>query len=358
MTGRNAGLIPIIAFAAGLLGCGETTSPVDPPSASTNRVTTQACSILTCYVARDLGTLAGGTQSGAAAINDSGVVVGNSNTASGQVLAFRYRSGQMTALPLLPHATAAAATDINTAGQVVGSSSGRGWFLPTSGGPIEILPRSGGSVYPAAVNNKGVVVGSYLPGPPATGWHAFKWTQRGGFVDIHSSLYLESGARDINDAGTVVGYVKVDPDNTHAALWAVFPPLVADLGTLGGLSSAASAIDSIGTVVGWSANARGGTEAFRRTTAGMASLGAGNASTATGISNQGRIVGTWYPTTSGSQGLTVLGSALTGLPSPTGAVSATGAGVNRCGVMVGQAYLGGQTLHAVMWYRLANGCQP
>ena len=78
----------------------------------------------------DIGTL-GGLNSHAAAVNNSGLVVGNSDTASGANHAFLFTPtnisqpgiGKMIDLGVLPGMTASAALGVNDQGQVVGWSS-------------------------------------------------------------------------------------------------------------------------------------------------------------------------------------------------------------------------------------------
>ena len=86
---------------------------------------------------RDLGTLPGGDYSAAFGINDSGTVVGTSNTATG-MHAFTWTSGQgLQDLGTLPGTNASAAFSINNPGQIVGSSGVHAALW--SGGAIQDL---------------------------------------------------------------------------------------------------------------------------------------------------------------------------------------------------------------------------
>lgn len=76
----------------------------------------------------DLGTLPGGTTSQALGINDSGHIVGDSTTPSGDDHAFVYTGipgsgGTMSDLGKLPGGTSSYAYAINNAGQIVGDST-------------------------------------------------------------------------------------------------------------------------------------------------------------------------------------------------------------------------------------------
>ena len=74
------------------------------------------------YSITDLGTLPGGSDSVATAINNRGQVVGGSTTASGAEHAFLWEDGKMTDLGTLPGGDETLANGINTRGQVVGVS--------------------------------------------------------------------------------------------------------------------------------------------------------------------------------------------------------------------------------------------
>ena len=122
----------------------------------------------------DLGTIGGGTQSRASAINATGQVVGFTETQAGSYFehAFRWtRATGMQDLGTLPGGTWSEASGINAAGQVVG------WSTPPEVGPNGLL-----------------------------GGHAFLWTQAGGMQDLGTLPGDHvSRAWAINASGTVVG---------------------------------------------------------------------------------------------------------------------------------------------------------
>src|SRR3979411_1832792 len=76
------------------------------------------------FTIKDLGTLPGGLNSGAAGINDRGQVVGSSSTKIfTQPHAFLFEDGVMVDLGTLPGGNFSVAAGINNRGQVVGLSS-------------------------------------------------------------------------------------------------------------------------------------------------------------------------------------------------------------------------------------------
>ena len=84
----------------------------------------------------DLGTLSGGSTSGATGINASGQIVGYSDTSGQYLHAFLYSSGTMTDLGTLSGGFEQYGIGINASGQVVGlpitSSSTNHAFLYTA----------------------------------------------------------------------------------------------------------------------------------------------------------------------------------------------------------------------------------
>jgi probable HAF family extracellular repeat protein len=126
----------------------------------------------------NLGTL-GGNRSEARAINDAGVVVGQSRTTgnSGEH-ACRWSHGSLQDLGALPGRFVSRANDVNNAGQVVGDSQ---------------------SV---------IMIVSVPPGSSRAG--AFLYTDATGIVDLNTRIDPQlgwdlDGAAAINDAGQIVG---------------------------------------------------------------------------------------------------------------------------------------------------------
>ena len=220
----------------------------------------------------DLGVLSGKTKRWAYGINDHGQVVGAS-ASIGDTRPFLSDSiNGIQDLGLLPGTLQGIAGDINNNGEVVGSCTGIPFLwddvkglqvLETIAGTdsiaIAINDRGqiAGNSYTAegfihaclwdeshrvhdlgtlpgretstalGINNYGDVVGSSMEWPQSD-QHAFLWTD-GAMNDLNNFLPPDSGwelvvAKDINDAGQIVGWGRVDLDGdgtfdeTHAFL--------------------------------------------------------------------------------------------------------------------------------------------
>jgi len=217
----------------------------------------------------DLGTL-GGAQASAAAINDGGQVVGYASNADGASRAFSWAGGVMSDLGTLG-GNNSRAYGLNNDGHVVGiaeypqgvtgeygiafsyadgSMQGLG-YLPTR----EFDERSRG----LAVNSLGQIVGASSAtdfGPPEHPEHAFLYSE-GSMLDLGTLGGLYSAARSINEGGVIVGQASttLDPDGIghtipHAFLYV--GGMMIDLGALGDALSLSDArdVNNLGQVVG------------------------------------------------------------------------------------------------------------
>jgi probable HAF family extracellular repeat protein len=240
------------------------------------------------YSVESLGALGA---SEAVAINEAGQVVGNISGAGGPNLGFFYSNGVMTALPSPFGGNFSNASGINNLGQVTGVATLAGdiasdAFLWSGGTVTDLGTLPGANAQYSysvgyAVNDFGVVVGESKN-------VAFIYRQ-GNMTGF--SRRAARRAYDINNDGKIVGVLE----SNRAFLFD--QKTMRDLGTLDGgqnSTSAATAINDSGQVVGHAVSSDGGTtHAFLYENGVMRDLGTlrGGYSFATGINNLGAIVG-------------------------------------------------------------------
>ncbi len=253
------------------------------------------------YFILDLGTLPGGDQSSATAINNAGQVVGHSHiAATGDTRAFLYDK-------------------VN--------------------GMIDLGTLGAYSTEPADINDAGQVVGSGIT--PANERHAFLW-ENGHFTDLGQGY-----ARAINSRGQVVGTARL-PGTERAFLWE--DGMMTILGTFGGNRSWGRGVNNLGQVVGQAENAQNRFRPFLYEESEMSELTALSASAHVGdINTAGQIVGSVI----GDPFLWDTDSGLTDLGSLGGEGRASA--VNNFGHVVGNSELtdGDEDYNAFLWRR---GC--
>lgn len=231
------------------------------------------------YTVAGLGT---GVSTGYA-INSSGTVAGSMENASGINQAF-------VSTPAGPDALSSSGAEsygygINNAGTVVGTTYINGQAVGTiwSGTGTTLL---GAGSYAMAINNLGEVVGG----------------NGNAFADVNGMVQeLETGAGigwsaayGVNDSGTVVGDGQLSNGMFRAMVWSPAGAMTL-LGTLGGVSSQATAVANSGEVVGFASLANGYQNAFAWNGGALQDLGTlGLSSYAYGVNDSGEAVGYSY----------------------------------------------------------------
>ncbi len=221
------------------------------------------------YSLTDLGKFSTGynaTFSSSAVINSAGQVVGTSSASSGSSQAVLYSNGQLTNLGTLPGENDSSASGINDSGQIVGVAgpTNQSWtkaFLYSNGHMTDLnsLVTSGptGVLDPVAINDSGQIAGNGFPPNDVTGAAQAFFYSKGivTFLGSFSSITHFSEATGINASGQVVGFSDSStfdnggPNTENAFLYS--NGKMTDLGTLPGESdSIAYAINGSGQVVG------------------------------------------------------------------------------------------------------------
>jgi probable HAF family extracellular repeat protein len=337
----------------------------------------------TTYTITDLGSLPGGSEAAAFAINDAGQVTGwaRVNQAFAFERAFRWQGGVMTNLGSLPASIGtteeAFGFAINAAGHVAGAASivnsigGRNnqAFLRTDGGTF-VLQATFPVNYALGVNDVGVTVGACTNGPAPRGIYEMQaaiWPTPSSQVQFIGHLGGRfSQANAINNAGQVVGFSLPAAGPRLAFFWPGSGPLVAIPG-LGGNGSEATDINTAGTVVGWAAIPSGAHRAFLFDGFTTVNLGVppnGTTSRALAINDSGVIVGTTWISGQGPRAWVRHGSTMSNLnelvPPGSGWILQYARGINAQGQIVGEGRLnmGGTYFTRAFLLTPSAGCYP
>jgi probable HAF family extracellular repeat protein len=295
------------------------------------------------YSVAFLGDLGGGWSS-AAAINDSGQIVGSSANASGVGHAYVWSTdNSMYDLGAVISSTlSSSASDINNVGAVVGKTHDSVTFADR---PFLYNPEAGVSSFlgdvcgtASAVNDSGQIAGTYISQAHGSPTIAYRRGANGTMVDLYSTQNLSAYA--INSAGAVVGY-----NNYNIIVWpanggySTFPGF-------GGIYSWCYDISDFGLIVGSAYNSSNQRHGFVRLLNGtMIDLGYGEA---TGVNESGAVVGWTYVNSrqcayvwNQAAGFTYLDAA--------GYSSCTASDINENGWVSGTAYDAAGASHAVLW---------
>ena len=218
----------------------------------------------------DLGTLPGAANSAASAINNLGVVAGISEgVPATPPHAFRWSAadgmedlGAFTAgVPSYSNATA-----LNDAGLITGNSdtaaSDRHAFAWTRArGLVDIDTFGSRDSSPVAVAAKGQVAGAFIVPGGGFLYHAFLWTRAGGMLDLGTAGGTESFVLAMSPDAHVAGVIDFASGEQHAMSWTRSSGMV-DLGTLGGMQSVAFSVNNNRQIVGLAADTSGENLAF------------------------------------------------------------------------------------------------
>lgn len=214
----------------------------------------------------NLGVLPGAANSGAQAINNRGVVTGNSE---GVPLllprAIRWSATDgIESLGVYPSGASSFGAHINDAGLIAGTAdtpdNKRQSFVWTrTGGLVNIDTLDSDYSEAVGVGARGEVAGNRVPAGGQ--YRAFFWTRSSGMLDLGMAGGTESFSMAMSPGGHIAALVNLRNGTQRAASWTRAGGLRL-LGTLGGATSRAIALNNKGQIVGYAADRAQALRAF------------------------------------------------------------------------------------------------
>ena len=156
-------------------------------------------------------------------------------------------------------------------------------------------------------------------------------------VDLGTLGGTSSMALAINNAGQIVGQADTSSGASHPFLYNPATASMQDLGTFGGATGSATGINATGQVVGWTTGGNNIPRPFLWTSNGMADLTPAGAlgGQANGINDSGAIVMTVAQTDGSNNAYLDIGGQLTNLNSFLGGTNSLGQALNASGQVAG-----------------------
>lgn len=219
---------------------------------------------------QDLGALGTGRSSEARAINDNGLIVGDSRiqVEASPTHAFKWTQGTGIADLGTIGGDQSAANGVNNAGDIVGwstlnpgSSRKNAVMWKSGGGNVNLQTLGGMESYAMGINELGQVVGQASDAADVP--RPFLWDEVNGMVDLTNPGDGGGYANAVNETGHVVGSSKFgfSGSTIHAFYWKPIGGMH-DLGTFGGAESYTGGINDFDQVVGYALDASDVPKAF------------------------------------------------------------------------------------------------
>ena len=336
---RSIGFLTFCSAAMLVIGCEEPTQPGTETSVAADLKKAPSVSIT------DLGTLPGGTYSGALGINAKGDIVGLAGTAAGEEHAVLWRDGTLTDLGTLG-GTFSQAYAVNAAGRVVGLATTRlgeeRGFVWENGRMTNLgVPPGATRSVAVGINAAGVIV-AFTDAGFAT-WKKGTWT-----VLPFPAGSTGCGGGAIDNAGQVVGFCSMATGQTRSFIYRRGVPT--DLGSAGNGTFVATAISPSGIVVGGFSTDNGARPFLWKqgTITELTTRGADPTFSPTSVNPAGAIAGNILRNSNTLAALWRQGKMID-LGTLPGGTSSQAYGINASGQIVGSSLNASGEFRAVLW---------